>query len=754
MNRRLNTQLLTLLTIVLFLLTLSSSIVKSVPPVHQETLIVDITGNGDFTSIKEAISNAGANAIIEIKEGTYKENNFEINKKLTIIGDGQTSTIIDCEGNNGFIFNSPYVNIENLKLINTGEYAISVEFDSIWCNITRCTIEIPMHKTGIKIKASSTVVSDCNVIGTTSTGIGVEIRKTSNVINNCNIHGLNIGVLAFVDAYNNEIISCNIFDNTNGVEIRINSHDNIVTTCNIYANELGVYFWQNANYNSVYLNNFWRNDVAASDKSNNTWDDGSFGNYWDQYTGLDVNNDGIGDTPYVISENNEDRYPLTDMLLPEEIIAPSNVKHISSSSNNIPSFTWDSSVYNKGVEGYYVKIDNNPETFIGDTTSWTSTETISNGVHTFYVRAKGNDNTFSAYASLTILIDTTFIDTDNDGWSDEEEQIYGTDPNNPENYPLDTDNDRIPDSVDTDDDNDGYNDDMETSYATSTTDSNIYPTDTDGDGIPDEDSPDGKYTGDVDDDDDYLKDTIETRLGSNPLDKSDAKKIYIIGEPYFLVDTSQNGVYNILYDVNDDTTTAVEKYDGNYLIDKDGDNSWDYIYIVADNSLEEYKTKITTPLLTIQTILIILILIIISVIVLYYFRDKIRNYKPFRKTKKTVRKPSHEKPLRIITGDRETIDTISQTKNLLESIQQDVTAYMEKLNQIEDQISTTMKTEDKESLKTLQGKIDKSKKVDNIKETKIDNISHKKEDAKTKEYLSENVEEKVDELLSKLDKKK
>ena len=65
-----------------------------------------------------------------------------------------------------------------------------------------------------------------------------------------------------------------------------------------------------------------------------------------------------------------------------------------------------------------------------------------------------------------------------------------------------------------------------------------------------------------------------------------------------------------------------------------------------------------------------------------------------------------------------------------------------------------MKTEDKESLKTLQGKIDKSKKVDNIKETKIDNISHKKEDAKTKEYLSENVEEKVDDLLSKLDKKK
>jgi len=41
-----------------------------------------------------------------------------------------------------------------------------------------------------------------------------------------------------------------------------------------------------------------------------------------------------------------------------------------------------------------------------------------------------------------------------------------TNPNDPDNYPLDTDSDRIPDSVDTDDDNDGYSDDMELSYGT------------------------------------------------------------------------------------------------------------------------------------------------------------------------------------------------------------------------------------------------------------------------------------------------
>jgi hypothetical protein len=53
----------------------------------------------------------------------------------------------------------------------------------------------------------------------------------------------------------------------------------------------------------------------------NVWDDGypSGGNYWSDYKGIDVKSgpnqdqprsDGIGDTPYVIDANNQDRYPL------------------------------------------------------------------------------------------------------------------------------------------------------------------------------------------------------------------------------------------------------------------------------------------------------------------------------------------------------------------------------------------------------------------------------------------------------------
>jgi hypothetical protein len=40
------------------------------------------------------------------------------------------------------------------------------------------------------------------------------------------------------------------------------------------------------------------------------WDNGSEGNYWSNYNGTDSNNDGIGDTYFIISDGVKDNYPL------------------------------------------------------------------------------------------------------------------------------------------------------------------------------------------------------------------------------------------------------------------------------------------------------------------------------------------------------------------------------------------------------------------------------------------------------------
>jgi hypothetical protein len=64
--------------------------------------------------------------------------------------------------------------------------------------------------------------------------------------------------------------------------------------------------------NTVYLNSFINNTHQIIARGNNNWDNGylTLGNYWSDYKGTDKNNDGIGDTPYVIDAYNTDRYPI------------------------------------------------------------------------------------------------------------------------------------------------------------------------------------------------------------------------------------------------------------------------------------------------------------------------------------------------------------------------------------------------------------------------------------------------------------
>jgi hypothetical protein len=79
--------------------------------------------------------------------------------------------------------------------------------------------------------------------------------------------------------------------------------------------------------NTIYHNNFVNNTVQAevgeASSVVNIWDDGypSGGNYWNNYNGTDNDGDGIGDTPYILNENNQDNYPLVNpTIIPENYL--------------------------------------------------------------------------------------------------------------------------------------------------------------------------------------------------------------------------------------------------------------------------------------------------------------------------------------------------------------------------------------------------------------------------------------------------
>jgi nitrous oxidase accessory protein NosD len=46
------------------------------------------------------------------------------------------------------------------------------------------------------------------------------------------------------------------------------------------------------------------------------------GNYYNTYTGTDTNNDGIGDTPNIITNENTDNYPLMNPVNIDRIPQP------------------------------------------------------------------------------------------------------------------------------------------------------------------------------------------------------------------------------------------------------------------------------------------------------------------------------------------------------------------------------------------------------------------------------------------------
>lgn len=240
--------------------------------------------------------------------------------------------------------------IQNNEIYENSKYGIRVQGRSQRTDISRNTIYKTSSGNGVDFRPNLNInnyVKDNTIYNNDFSGIRVSGSQTleisgnllyNNWIGASNSTGGNI-LLAYehcyyeysnkeVTIYNNRIHSAR----QNGTGIYIQNATQVVITYNdVYLNDgAGIVaaatsvpaLLINAKTTlcRVYRNNIRNNRFAEAQDlgTGNTWDDGSKGNYWGNYSGVDANNDGIGDQPFVLprwSRGAKDSFPLMGPLL-------------------------------------------------------------------------------------------------------------------------------------------------------------------------------------------------------------------------------------------------------------------------------------------------------------------------------------------------------------------------------------------------------------------------------------------------------
>jgi len=199
-------------------------------------------------------------------------------------------------------------------------------------NVTISENEINNNLSGIHIWASS----DNEIIGNnlTANNGGIALGGDNNTLYRNNVQAKYIGIDIF-GSYNiisgNNITNCDtgfffgmdtVYDTVSGNNIENNNYSlyfeqalnhsiigNNIANNKKYGVLLDWYSFNMRIYHNAFVNN--TNHMDVSNPANlNFLDNGIEGNYWSNYTGVDSNHDGIGDTNHTINANNVDMYPL------------------------------------------------------------------------------------------------------------------------------------------------------------------------------------------------------------------------------------------------------------------------------------------------------------------------------------------------------------------------------------------------------------------------------------------------------------
>jgi nitrous oxidase accessory protein len=287
-----------------------------------------------FPSIQMAIDVASPGATVRVSEGTYREY-LVINKRIALIGEGEM-TVVDAMGTAYAIeVNEGDSRVEGFSIMNGTRCGIFVTraenvdiFHNIIKEMPKCYAVFLTHSNNVNIKSNTmtevregisldssqnNILMWNNITGAKMAGISLSNSDHNYILANelrcCNT-GVAVGLITTQQAaYNNTVKRNEISECGTGIAIHRGTGNTIIQN-RISRNEWGVLLVDTTN-NRIYHNNFIANTIQAEACLGNIWQSSdNQGNYWDDYTGEDLDGDGVGDT--LIPHQGVDSYPLVD----------------------------------------------------------------------------------------------------------------------------------------------------------------------------------------------------------------------------------------------------------------------------------------------------------------------------------------------------------------------------------------------------------------------------------------------------------
>ena len=312
-----------------------------------------------YSSIQEAINNAIHGSSVLVSSGTYYEH-LVVNKSISLIGENENTAFVDGNftGNvlnvtasnvtvSGFTFQKSglsdsscgvYVNgrvtdVNVSRNIVKDNYVGVLVFNSTGCIVAGNAV-FSNYDDGIRLKLCTDIAVSGNIVSSNRFyGVNLHDSNRNAVLGN-SVSNNTYGFCANRNSDNN-IVSKNSFlsSSYSAIGVYWYSDNNIVSGNTVNANHIGIdvewasagnSFLDNAVSNNAYgvwlsrssANLFLHNSFAENTQkvysfdSTNIFDDGFEGNYWSDYSGVDLNQNGIGDMPYILSVGNADDFPL------------------------------------------------------------------------------------------------------------------------------------------------------------------------------------------------------------------------------------------------------------------------------------------------------------------------------------------------------------------------------------------------------------------------------------------------------------